>query len=138
MFKSVNSFLDNLFNSQIEPNENEAEAKTKTIIPDNTFFELYNSLYKIYSENKDESEDTQKENSLVLKTHDLLMKFIDNLEQGKKVDIKIFLSLLKLLEVPIKEDVPNNTYFDSSAEEFITYYERCAKYNTIRNEIIPN
>ena len=104
LFTSVNSFLDNLFNSQLEPNENEAEEKTKTIIPDNTFFELYNSLYKIISENKNESEDTQKENSLVLKIHDLLMKFIDNLEQGKKVDIKIFLSLLKLLEAPIKED----------------------------------
>ena len=104
LFKSVNSFLDNLFNSQLEPNENEAEVETIVIIPDNTFFELYNTLYKIISENKDESEETQKENSLILKTYDLLMKFIDNLEQGKKVDIKIFLSLLKLLEAPIKED----------------------------------
>ena len=104
LFKSVNSFLDNLFNSQLEQNENESETKTKTIIPDNSFFELYNSLYKIISENKDESEETRKENSLVFKTHDLLMKFIDKIEQGKKVDIKIFLSLLKLLEMPIKED----------------------------------
>ena len=102
--KSVNSFLDNLFNSQLEQNDNEAEAKTKTIIPDNTFFELYNSLYKIISENKEESEEARKENSLIFKTRDLLMKFIDNLEQGKKVDIKIFLCLLKLLEAPIKED----------------------------------
>ena len=37
-----------------------------------------------------------------------------------------------------KEDAFNNTYFDSSAEVFVTCYERCSKYNTTRNEIIHN
>ena len=37
-----------------------------------------------------------------------------------------------------KEDAFNNTYFDSSAEEFVTCYERCSKYNATRNEIIHN
>ena len=53
---------------------------------------------------------------------------------------KLFIILLEKIQGQYvnKEDVPNNNYFDSSAEEFITYYERCSKYNTTRNEIIHN
>ena len=103
LFKLVNSLLDNLFNSQIETDEGESTEKD-VFTPDDTFFNLYNNLYKIISENKDNREDSQKENSIVFKIYDLLMKIIDNIEKGKKVDIKIFISLLKLLEAPIKEN----------------------------------
>ena len=104
LFKLVNSLLDSLFNSQMETDEGEPAEKKEVFTPDNTFFSLYNNLYKIISENKDNREESQNENSIIFKIYDLLMKIIDNIEKGKKVDIKIFISLLKLLEAPIKEN----------------------------------
>jgi len=104
LFKLINSLLDSLFNSQQEADEGEPAEKKDVFTPDDTFFSLYNNLYKIISENKDNREGEQKENSTTFKIYDLLMKIIDNIEKGKKVDIKIFISLLKLLDVPIQED----------------------------------
>ena len=104
LFKLVNSLLDSLFNSQMETDEGEPTEKKDIFTPDNTFFSLYNNLYKIISENKDNRDEPQNENSITFKIYDLLMKIIDNIEKGKKVDIKIFISLLKLLEAPIKEN----------------------------------
>ena len=36
------------------------------------------------------------------------------------------------------DDAPNNTYFDSDAEEYVTCYERCSKCNTTGNQFTHN
>ena len=71
-------------------------------MPDNTFFDLYNNLYKIKSSNKDK--ESSSDNSHLLKIYELVMKNVNNIKEGKKVNMKIFISLLQLLKTQIKEN----------------------------------
>ena len=105
LFKLINSLLDNLIHSQINFAEASQKEKKSIFTPDNKFFELYNNLYKIEAENKDNNnEDSNKDNSHIIKIYELIMKSINNIEQDKKIDIKIFTSLLQLLKTQIKNN----------------------------------
>ena len=105
LFQIVNSLLDNLINSQFESKEEKEQNNDEKNIfrPDNDFFDLYNNLYIIESESKDKKDESIIENnSNLLKIYELIMKSIDNIQQNKKIDIKIFISLLQILKTQIK------------------------------------
>ena len=104
LFKLANSLLDYLINSQSQSEENSKTEKKPIFIPDNKFFELYNNLFQIESENEDNKEESLKDNSHILKIYELIMKSISNIEQNKKVDINIFKALLQLLKTLIKDN----------------------------------
>ena len=110
LLQSVNSFLDHIINSQIQEDENAQKENNRSVI-DNTFFDLCNNLYKLISENKDNA--MSNENSFIFKIYNLIVKCINNLEQGKKIDTKFFASLLQLLKTLMKgnEELQNEILF---------------------------
>jgi ubiquitin carboxyl-terminal hydrolase 34 len=107
VFQIVNSLLDNLICSQTDT-EGESDTPTDKDVftPDSKFFELYSNVYKAMTElkgNNGESSD-EKETSDVLKVYQLIMKNIQKIEEDKKIDIKIFVSLLQLLKSQINDN----------------------------------
>ena len=138
LFELVNTILDNLINSQIKTEENTPDD-SNVFTPDNAFFDLYNNLYKTKCENKDKDKESSSDNSHLLKIYELIMKNIKNIKEDKKVDMKIFISLLQLLKTQIKEndqlknellfkETEGNTLFNFLLEKFTS------KLNTKKKE----
>ena len=110
LFQLVNSFLENVINTQMNDEETTSN-KDNNFILDNTFFDLYNSLYNIISENKDN--ESSNKNTFLFKIHELIMKSLNNIEQKKKVDMKLFMSLLQILKTQMKgnDQIKNEILF---------------------------
>jgi len=144
LFEILNSLLDNLLN--FGNNQSDKDKKDEVFFPGQTFFELYNNLYKMVSEikNKDENKENQENsenkinvtdldnaNSFVTKLYSILMKAFTLTQDGgdKKVDDKILLSLLKLFIILIKDDekLRNEILFKSTEGKtlFDLLFNRC-------------
>ena len=141
LFEILNSLLDKLLNLGYD--QSEQDKKEEIFFPDQTFFELYNNLFKLVSEikNKDENKensenkinvsDLDNANSFLTKLYSILMKALTLTPGGddKKVDDKELLSLLKLFIILVKdnEKLRNEILFKNTKGEvlFDLLFNRC-------------
>ena len=141
LFELLNSLLEKLLN--LGYGQLEQDKKEEIFFPDQTFFELYNNLFKLISEikNKDENKensenkinvsDLDNANSFLTKLYSILMKALTLTPRGddQKVDDKALLSLLKLFIILIKDDekLRNEILFKNTKGEvlFDLLFNRC-------------
>ena len=139
LFQIINSLLDNLIGSQTDT-EGDKPSDKIVFTPDNKFFELYNNLYKIMSElkgnNNGETAD-EKENANVLKVYELIMKNIQKIEDGQKIDFKIFISLLQLLKTQINENdkLKNTILFKETEGKTLFNYLLQKSISNLKKEV---